>query len=65
MISRTIFRFRYDWEPFVRVEHDGSFCIMEPHEAQAMVAEPGGEYITSDIELTRDQFENMKDFEGF
>lgn len=55
----------YKFEPFVRVEYDGTFCVMEPHEAEAMVADGGGEYTTSDIQLTRDQFNNMKDFEGF
>jgi hypothetical protein len=56
----------YKLEPFVRIEHcDGGHCVMEPREAAGFVADGGGEYTTTDIRLTRDQFDKIKDFEGF
>lgn len=52
-------------ERFVRLEHDGTACIMEPAEAAAMVAESDCEYTVTDVFLTRDQFERMGEFHGF
>lgn len=55
----------YKLEEFAALEHDGTRCIMEPHEAAAIVAESPGEYTVSTVLLTRDQFEAMPEFEGF
>lgn len=57
-------------EEFTRLEYDGTYCIMEPHEAKAMIAdencsEDGVVYDVSTVLLTRDQFDNLKEFEGF
>lgn len=52
-------------ERFVRLEHDGTACILEPAEAAAMVAESDCEYTVTDVFLTRDQFERMGEFHGF
>ena len=52
-------------EPFTILEYDGVHCVMEPHEAEAMLAESEEEYIISTVMLTRDQFEHMQEFEGF
>jgi hypothetical protein len=52
-------------EPFTRLEYDGTACVMEPHEAGAMLADSDEEYIVSTVMLTRDQFERMPEFQGF
>lgn len=52
-------------EPFTRLEYDGSACVMEPKEAEAMLAESEEQYTVSTVMLTREQFERMDDFHGF
>lgn len=55
----------YKTERFARVEHDGAACVMEPAEAEAMVAESVEQYTVTPVFLTRDQFERMGEFYGF
>ena len=50
---------------FLRVEHDGSFCIMEPGDAEDMMADGDTEYNVSAVLLTQDQFEKLPEFQGF
>lgn len=53
-------------ERYVRVELDGSACVMTPAEAdeyKASTDERG--YTFSDVHLTADQFRAMPEFEGF
>jgi hypothetical protein len=54
-------------ERFTKLIFEGSFCIMEPHEAAAVVADndEGHEYQLQDVYLTRDQFDRLPDFAGF
>lgn len=52
-------------EPFTRLEYDGTVCVMEPREAEAMLAESEEQYTVSTVMLTRDQFERMPEFNGF
>lgn len=52
-------------EPFVRMEFDGAVCVMEPREADAMLADSEEEYTVSSVMLTRDQFDRLPDFNGF
>ena len=52
-------------EAFAKVTHDGVSCIMEINEAASMVAESDEHYELCNILLTRDQFENLKEFTGF
>lgn len=52
-------------EKFTRLECDGAVCVMEPHEAEAMINESEDQYVVSSVMLTRDQFERMPDFNGF
>lgn len=55
----------YKTERFARVEHEGTACVMEPAEAEAMVAESDEQYTVTPVFLTRDQFERMGEFNGF
>ena len=55
----------YKQEEFTVLEYDGTRCVMEPHEAKAMIEESDEEYIVSTVMLTRDQFNKMPEFEGF
>lgn len=56
----------YKQEEFAVLEYDGTRCVMEPHEAKAILAEEGEEdYTISTVMLTRDQFERMPEFQGF
>ena len=52
-------------EPFTRLEFDGTACVMEPREADAILAESEEQYTVSTVLLTRDQFERMPEFNGF
>ena len=55
----------YKPEEFTVIEYDGARCVMEPHEAKAMLAESDEEYAVSTVMLTRDQFDRMLEFQGF
>lgn len=55
----------YRLEEFTILEHDGVRCIMEKHEADEVVREGDEEYTVSSVLLTRDQFENIPEFQGF
>jgi hypothetical protein len=54
---------------FTRVTFDDSYCIMEPAEALAMVADECGDedggYMLMDVWMTQDQFERLPEFNGF
>lgn len=52
---------RYKIERFAKITVNGSTCIAEEHET----AEYGDEYEISTIEMTRDQFEALPDFQGW
>ena len=52
-------------EAFTVVKHNGASCVMEPIEAEAMLAESDEQYTISTVMLTRDEFERMPDFQGF
>ena len=55
-------------EEFTRLEYDGGYCIVEPKEAESFIGsdkEHGIEYTVSTVMLTRDQFENLPEFDGF
>lgn len=51
-------------EPFLCIEHDGSWCVVEPKDAPDMLVGES-EYTVSTVQLTRDQFDNMPEFAGF
>lgn len=52
-------------ERYVRLDLDGSWCVMTPAEADEYVSQSGREYTREDIYLTADQFNNMPEFQGF
>ena len=54
----------YVTEEFARVEHDGTACVVELHEAADLMGE-GDQYTITSVWLTRDQFERMGEFAGF
>jgi hypothetical protein len=56
---------QFKQEEFIRLTLDGTTCIMEPREAEAMLEEDKSPYLKSSILLTRDQFEKLGDFAGF
>lgn len=51
-------------ETFYRVELDGSWCIVEPHEVATFTEGPD-RYTIECVEMTRRQFESLPEFEGF
>ena len=60
----------YKQEEFTVLEYDGTRCVVEPHEADGILAdenysEDGVDYKVSTILLTRDQFDKLKEFDGF
>ncbi len=54
----------YVAEEFARVEHDGTACVVELHEAFDLMGE-GDQYTITSVWLTRDQFERLPEFAGF
>lgn len=53
-------------ERFVRVEYGRTACVIEPHECDAMRGDLVADHYTfTDVFLTRDQFEQMEEFQGF
>lgn len=54
----------YKPEEFFRIEHDMTFCIVEPGELTSFIDEEG-EYNVSMVMLTRDQFNKLPEFNGF
>jgi hypothetical protein len=54
----------YKLERFVRVVYDGTPCVVEPGDVEALIGASEG-YEISDVMLTRDQFERMPEFDGF
>jgi len=50
---------------YTRVTHDGSSCIMEPHEAQALMRDAPGVYTSEEIEMAPARFEKLPDFTGW
>ena len=52
-------------EAFTRVELDGTTCVMDPMEAEYMISDSEEQYAVSTVFLTRDQFERLREFEGF
>lgn len=51
-------------EKFAKVCIDKTCCVVELNEVQSMIDDKT-DYEISDVYLTRDQFEKMKDFGGF
>ena len=54
-------------ETFIRVEHAGSWFICEPREAWEFkgTAYDGDVYVTTEVRMTRRQFNNLPEFGGF
>lgn len=50
---------------YIVVSFDGSSCIMEPAEAEAMMKESPGVYSMDTIRMTPSQFEKLDDFAGW
>lgn len=49
---------------FARLIHDGLSCVMEQNEALEVVKDIEGPYELCNVYLTRDQFENLPEFES-
>jgi hypothetical protein len=54
-------------EEFARIEYDGTCCVMEVGEADAFMrdADCPEHYQRSVVNITRDQFNALADFDGF
>jgi len=56
----------YKTEKFIRITFDGSSCTIEPRELKDWLGDEDEDaYIIEDIFLTRDQYENLPEFQGF
>lgn len=54
----------YEGLPFKRIEVDGTFCIVEPHELKSFIGDED-EAVITDVVMSREEFEALPDFEGF
>ena len=52
-------------ETFYRVELDGSWCICESKDVADIIGADQCEYTVSEVRMTRRQFNNLPEFEGF
>lgn len=55
----------YKTEIFAVIDFEGSRCVMEINEAKQIIDDAEESYKYSEVQLTRDQFDNMKEFTGF
>lgn len=56
----------YKTEKYVRITFDSSYCVVNPIDAKEFADEDEhGEYEFADIDLTKDQFEKLPEFQGF
>lgn len=51
--------------PYARVSFDGSSCVMELREAEAMQREAPGVYTVEEVMLSQNQFEALPEFGGW
>lgn len=53
-------------ERFIKLEHDGTYCIVEPRDAEMILADDNETpYDVSNVYMTREDFLNLPEFEGF
>lgn len=57
-------------QEYIKITHDGSSCIMEPHTAldflkEINLYEDPDEYSKETVMLTQQQFDDMPEFAGF
>lgn len=50
---------------YMRVSHDGSSCVMEMNEAEALLKDAPGVYTSEEVCMTPAQFEKLPDFGGW
>lgn len=50
---------------YMRISHDGSSCIMETHEAEALLKDAPGVYGAEEVRMSQAQFEKLPDFAGW
>lgn len=50
---------------YVRVTYDGSSCVMESHEAEALMRDAPGVYTSAEVQMTPAQYEKLPDFSGW
>jgi hypothetical protein len=50
---------------YIKVSHDGSSCIMEPHEAMALMRDAPGVYTSEEVQMSASQFDRLPDFSGW
>jgi len=60
----------YRQQKYIRLEYDGTYCIMTPDDAMDYMDDceyekDAGEYKYEEIYLTQDQFEKLPEFQGF
>lgn len=56
------------WEPaekFIRINYQGSYCIIEPRDLNDMLDEGDEDYTIEEIYMTRRKFNNLPEFDGF
>ena len=49
----------------LKADPTGPGCVCEPKAAEQMIADAEKPYIVSDVMLTREQYERMREFDGF
>jgi hypothetical protein len=54
-----------DKQRYMRVSHCGSSCVMEMHEAAALLTDAPGVYDSAEVWMTRTEFEALPDFGGW
>lgn len=50
---------------YMRVRHDGSSCIMETHEAEELLRDAPGVYLTEEVRMSPAQYEKLPEFAGW
>ena len=50
---------------YVRLEHDGAWCICTPGDAADMIGDDASEYTASDVMLSEPEFNALPEFGGW
>lgn len=50
---------------YTKVSHDGSSCIMEPREAEALMRDAPGVYTAEEVQMEPSRFEQLPEFWGW
>lgn len=57
---------RHQKRKYLRLEHDGAHCVIEPHELETFAYDgEAGDLVITELWMSRAEFEALPEFTGF